>query len=79
MLLGLSTGALNIIEHDNRDKAELCCSAMFEKWLEIDQNASWKTLSDDAGIELPSLAYNGSMHVANYSYSHFLATSCTIS
>ena len=51
-LLGLSTGALDIIENDCRGKAESCCNAMFEKWLDTDHTASWGKLFD-AGIELP--------------------------
>ena len=50
-MLGLSIGALDIIEHDGRGKAELCCNAMFEKWLEIDRTASWKNLFD-AGVHI---------------------------
>ena len=58
-LLGLPTGALDIIENDNRGKAESCCNGMFEKWLDINQTASWGKLFD-AGIELPTvMACNG--------------------
>ena len=53
-LLGLSTGALDIIENDCRGKAESCCNAMFEKWLDIDHSASWGKLFD-AGIELAEI------------------------
>ena len=53
ILLGLSTGVLDIIEHDNRGKAESCCNAMFEKWLDVTKTASWEKLAD-AGIELPT-------------------------
>ena len=42
--LGLSIERLNIIEHDHRDKAEPCCNAMLEKWLQVDTTASWKKL-----------------------------------
>ena len=42
--LGLSLGTLDIIEHDNRDKAILCCNAMLNKWLQVDTTASWEKL-----------------------------------
>ena len=53
-LLGLSTGVLDIIENDCRGKAESCCNAMFERWLDTDHTASWRKLFD-AGIELPAM------------------------
>ena len=42
--LGLSTGALDIIEHDNMHKAVQCCNGMLKKWLEEDTTASWEKL-----------------------------------
>ena len=42
--LGLPIERLNIIEHDHRDKAEPCCNAMLEKWLQVDRTASWSKL-----------------------------------
>ena len=42
--MGLSFGTLDIIEHDNRDKAILCCNAMLNKWLQVDTTASWEKL-----------------------------------
>ena len=42
--LGLPIERLNIIENDNRDKAEPCCNAMLEKWLQVDTTASWRKL-----------------------------------
>ncbi|XP_065918252.1 nucleotide-binding oligomerization domain-containing protein 1-like isoform X2 [Dysidea avara] len=44
-LLGLTSGALDIIKYDNHDKAEPCCDAVFEKWLEEDPSASWGKLN----------------------------------
>ena len=44
MLLDLPSEALNIIEHDHRDKAEPCCNAMLEKWLQLNTTASWEKL-----------------------------------
>ena len=43
-LLGLPSGTLDIIEYDNHHKAIPCCSAMLEKWLEVDLSASWNKL-----------------------------------
>ena len=43
-LLGLSTGELRIIEHDNYHKAVPCCNVMLEKWLDVDTNATWEKL-----------------------------------
>ena len=43
-LLGLSTGELKIIEHDNYHKAVSCCNAMLEKWLDVDAKATWEKL-----------------------------------
>ena len=44
MQLGLTSERLNIIEHDHVFKAEPCCNAMLEKWLQIDTTASWRKL-----------------------------------
>ena len=54
-LLGLPSGELDIIEHDNMWNATHCCNAMLEKWLEVDPTASWNKLF--AVIELPAVAY----------------------
>ena len=43
-LLGLPSGALDIIEHDNMRKATHCCNAMLRKWLEVDITATWRKL-----------------------------------
>ena len=43
-LLGLPSATLDIIEHDNRDKAKQCCNAMLRKWLQVDTTASWGKL-----------------------------------
>ena len=42
--LGLPSGRLDIIEHDNCDKAIPCCNAMLRKWLQVDITASWGKL-----------------------------------
>ena len=65
-LLGLSSETLDIIEHDNRDKATPCCNAMLKKWLQIDSAASWRKLFDV--IELPTI-YNAPTN-GNYIYTH---------
>ena len=43
-LLGLPSGTLGIIEHDNMHKATRCCNAMLRRWLEIDTSATWKKI-----------------------------------
>ena len=40
--LGLSSGVLDIIEHDNHYKAIPCCNAMLNKWLKMNTTASWR-------------------------------------
>ena len=52
--LGLSTGTLDIIEYDNRDKAVPCCNAMLEKWLDVDSTASWNKIL--SVIQSPSVS-----------------------
>ena len=55
--LGFSKGGLDIIDHDNNHRAEDCCNAVWQEWLDVDSNASWKkvistidlVLSDDSG------------------------------
>ena len=42
--LGLPSGALDVIEHDNHDKAIPCCNAMFKNWLQVNTTASWSKL-----------------------------------
>ena len=44
--LDLSTGDLEIIEYDNKDKAIPCCKSMLTRWLEMDTTASWGKLFD---------------------------------
>jgi len=56
VLLGLRPEDLNIIEYNNNNKdnkAESCCNAMFEKWLNTDPSASWERLSK--AIESPAM------------------------
>ena len=54
ILLGLSSAVLDIIEHDNRDKAIPCCNTMLRKWLQVDSTASWRKLFNV--IELPTVS-----------------------
>ena len=56
-LLDLPSGALDIIEHDNRDKAEPCCNEMFKRWLQVDLTASWEKLF--TVIESPAVQSSG--------------------
>jgi len=53
VLLGLQPEELNIIEEDNNNKAESCCNAMFDKWLNTDPSASWERLFK--AIESPAM------------------------
>ena len=39
--LGLSCGLLNIIEYDYHHKAEDCCNAVWEQWLDMGGTATW--------------------------------------
>jgi len=43
-LLGLPSGALDIIERDKFYQTKDCCNAMLRKWLQVDINASWGKL-----------------------------------
>ena len=43
-LLDLPIETLNIIEHNQTFKVDLCCNAMLEKWLQVDTTASWGKL-----------------------------------
>ena len=39
--LGVRQGILDAIGNDNHQKAEECCNAMWEEWLNIDTKAAW--------------------------------------
>ena len=52
--LGLPSGTLDIIEYNNRDRAEPCCNAILKKWLEVDPSASWEKLFEV--IESPAVS-----------------------
>ena len=43
-LLGITSEKLDIIEHDNHNKAEFCCKEMLRWWLRIDLKPSWEKL-----------------------------------
>ena len=43
-LLGVPSGAMDVIEVDQHTSVERCCIEMFVKWLDIDPNASWRNL-----------------------------------
>ena len=43
-LLDIASEKLDIIEHDNRDKAKSCCNDMLKWWLRVDSTASWGKL-----------------------------------
>ena len=53
-LLGLPSGTLDIIEYNNRDKAERCCNDMWSRWLKLDPSASWEKLLEV--IESPAVS-----------------------
>ena len=83
--LGLSTGALDIIENDNMHKAVQCCNGMLKKWLELDTTASWEKLFEV--IESPAVGCafrsDNGMYVnvvtAKYIHVHIEVASCTLS
>ena len=39
--LGIKSGVLDTIDHDNHHKAEDCCNTVWEEWLDIDTTAAW--------------------------------------
>ena len=43
-LLEVPVERLNIIEHDHVYRAEPCCNAMLERWLQVDTTASWSKM-----------------------------------
>ena len=53
--LGLPTGTLDVIEHDNHYKARECCNAMLKEWLQVDTTASWRKLF--IVTESPAVSY----------------------
>ena len=53
-LLGVASEELDIIGHDNHDKAKPCCYDMLKKWLEIDPTASWEKLF--TAVESPAVS-----------------------
>ena len=53
-LLGLPSGALDIIENDNMCRAVRCCNSMLKRWLEVDETASWEKIF--AVIESPAVS-----------------------
>ena len=62
--LGLHKGRLDIIEHDNYHKAERCCDAVLEEWLEVDSTATWNKLLGI--INFPSVSGNQDLEEGNY-------------
>lgn len=62
-LLDLPTGTLDIIENDNVHKAVHCCNSMLNKWLKVDETASWEKLF--AAIESPAVSCTS--HNGNFS------------
>ena len=44
-LLGLSSEDLNTIELGNPTNPRWCCNKMWQKWLEIDTEASWDKIN----------------------------------
>jgi len=53
-LLGLPSGAHDIIENDNMYKTIHCYNSMLKRWLEFDETASWEKLF--AAIESPAVS-----------------------
>ena len=44
--LNIDEDLLNIIDKDNPNNCENCCSKMLSSWLDLDPNASWSILLD---------------------------------
>ena len=51
--LRLPDGMLSIIDHDHHHKAENCCNAMWERWLDNDSHASWSKVIE--AVESPAV------------------------
>ena len=54
--LGLSNERLDIIEIDNRGKAQPCCNEMLMNWLQTDTIASWRklfTVIESPAVSIP--------------------------
>ena len=60
--LGIRQGILNTIGGDNHYKAEDCCNAMWEEWLNIDTRAAWCKViqiidNDDLTMNMDDMVY----------------------
>ena len=42
--LGITNSLLDIIEYDHHHKAEDCCNAVWEQWLDMDSTATWNKI-----------------------------------
>ena len=62
-LLGLASGALDIIQYNNHDKAVPCCNDMWKKWLQVDTDASWGKLF--TAIESPAVSSCGQLQIVD--------------
>ena len=51
--LQLPDGILDIIDYDHHRRAEDCCNAMWERWLDVDSQASWSKVIE--AVESPAV------------------------
>lgn len=61
-LLGLSSNDLKAIELGYPTNARWCCNAMLEKWLEVDNTASWEkifTAINSPAVSVPCTSDRG--------------------
>jgi len=65
-MLGVPKEELKIIEYDNHHKAVLCCNAMWDKWLEVDDTATWNKLRQV--IDSRALSTKQGVNKGDYSY-----------
>ena len=74
-LLGLSSGALDIIEQDNAYRTTRCCNDMLKKWLEMDTTASWRNLFaviESVAVSCSAPANKGSWY-SSFAYTYISA------
>jgi len=64
--LGMETGLLDIIDHDHHHRAEDCCNAVWEQWLDIDTTASWgKVMKVIESLEVVSVMHEAAVQSGN--------------
>ena len=60
--LDIELGRLNIIRADHPGDASGCCNDLWEKWLELDCDATWDKLFTAIDSALPSASTSTGIH-----------------